>query len=1037
MRGRLRQWHLAASAALLVSCSTLPYFQSSPREEPCGEPDETGAVRVCPEDRPWCSCASQRCVREVERSQCLTGFAFDSGSCLDVDDVNTIHPSRSDDHASCLLVCEQDAHCDDGAVCNGAEWCDRGTCMPGAPADGLDCDFPGWGDGICRGGRCAPITCGDGVLDPGEECDDGNLVDLDDACRNDCSYRCSRDTDCHDHDPCNGYDHCDPESHLCDGGAFALEEGDECVRQGLVGRCLDQTCVPDTCPNGVRDPGEECDDGNDSSADECLRSCRVNGCGDGEVFLGDEECDDGNLLGGDGCEPDCTWTCLLNADCPSRGICRGCDVSIRSCEGLTLPDGVECQIEGDPARPGTCLSAECEPSGCRDEDGDLYGTGPECLGADCVDTDSSIHPGAVEIPDDGIDQDCSGTDTVTCFVDEDGDGYGSAITVLAPDGDCTDAGESTVDTDCDDTDPSIHPGATEIPDDGIDQDCDGDPRPCFEDRDGDGYGSTVTVVSSDDDCDDPGESRVDTDCDDGDGSMHPGATEVADDGIDQDCSGSDTVTCFADGDIDGFGSISTVLAADGDCTDPGESTLDTDCDDSDGTVHPGGSEIPDDDIDQDCSGTDTVTCFVDADGDGFGSTSTLLASDGDCTDLGESTLDTDCDDAAPMVFPGALEIPDDGIDQDCSGADSVTCFVDADGDGFGSTLTSISPDGDCTDPGESAVDTDCDDAALSVYPGAPEIPGDGIDQDCNGVDAVTCFVDADGDGFGSTVTGIALDGDCLDPGESMLDTDCDDASPIVYPGAPEVPDDGIDQDCSGTDTVTCYVDGDLDGYGSTVTLLAADGDCMDPGESSVDTDCDDVDPVRFPMNPEVCDRKDNDCNFLVDDGRICMTGRQGTTVFAFSPLASSLCADELFNYGGSPSPDITRPDEVVLVLHESTCDGLSFAVFTDDRSNSTTGALEFTQTIVPRAAYTHATFIVNDPGECTYDSGTGVNDCSWTWPAHRHDGVVMASFVADFCMTIRFGARSGVAGVSVYDGAAGTYTPLSFADVELCVTGLP
>src|SRR5688500_1731750 len=56
-----------------------------------------------------------------------------------------------------------------------------------------------------------------------------------------------------------------------------------------------------------------------------------------------------------------------------------------------------------------------------DADGDGY-TGPgACTGAadDCNDNDSSVYPGATEIPDDDIDQDCDGEDEVSlvcrCF----------------------------------------------------------------------------------------------------------------------------------------------------------------------------------------------------------------------------------------------------------------------------------------------------------------------------------------------------------------------------------------------------------------------------------------------------------------------------------------------------------------------------------------------------------------------------------------------------------------------------------------------
>jgi cysteine-rich repeat protein len=171
-------------------------------------------------------------------------------------------------------------------------------CSASCLFDTTSCILPSCGDGELNAGEecddgntsnedeclnnCSINTCGDGYLNPAAEaCDDGNTSNVD-ACLTDCTENVCGD----------GY--LDPVSEHCDDGNTS--NNDACLTD----------CTENVCGDGYLDPtSEQCDDGNTSNNDACLVDCTENTCGDGYLDPSSEQCDDGNQAEGDGCTSFC------------------------------------------------------------------------------------------------------------------------------------------------------------------------------------------------------------------------------------------------------------------------------------------------------------------------------------------------------------------------------------------------------------------------------------------------------------------------------------------------------------------------------------------------------------------------------------------------------------------------------------------------------------------------------------------------------------------------------------------------------------
>ena len=462
-------------------------------------------------------------------------------------------------------------------------------------------------------------------------------------------------------------------------------------------------------------------------------------------------------------------------------------------------------------------------------------TGYVADNTDCDDTEANAYPSNTEVCD-GIDNNCDGQIdegvTTTFYADTDSDTFGDATNTTqacsAPTGFVAD------NTDCDDTNNSIYPGATEIADNGIDEDCDGaDALTWYQDSDGDSYGNPSVTTEAN--TQPTGYVANNTDCDDTDANINPGETEIPDNGIDENCDGLDAGIWYEDSDGDGFGNPSVSQQSN---TQPtGYVSDNTDCDDTEANAYPGNTEVCDG-IDNNCDGQVDegllLTFYADSDGDGFGDTFDSVQA---CSaPTGYVSDNTDCDDSEANNYPGNTEVCD-GIDNNCDGQidENVesTFYEDADGDGFGNGSVSLQA---CSAPtGYVADNTDCDDTEANNYPGNTEVC-DGIDNDCDGLvddddnslaDATTWYADTDGDGYGDPLDAVTA---CNAPtGYITNDSDCDDSDANTHPGASEIPNDGIDQDCNGGDLII----GDSDNDG----VLDDTDNCIDtPNPDQSDSD---------------------------------------------------------------------------------------------------------------------------------------------------------------------------------------------------------
>jgi cysteine-rich repeat protein len=335
--------------------------------------------------------ASLICVRGV----CTTSLCGDGVVDLDeeeCDDGNVV-PGDGCTPDCTIGNCELDEDCpltDDSCV---TTFCDTEArdCVYQMEPDDTPCESGATASGVCSGGACVSMDCGDGTLQTGEECDDGN-AEYGDGCTPYCKPECFTGADC-TQDQCLGLQDCSI-STAPNGGTLG-----QCVATSSPVECGDARCT-------------FCD--SSTGAALCLFTSEADADGDGyaNASCGGDDCDDGAFGIHPGLVEECDTegkdiNCNPTDEPMSTAWYADCDGDLYAAAGATSVSACERPID-----PPTCPGAPPAAGWTSRE--------PTGTAVDCFDGNPAVNPGqrmyfamgyATASGGTSFDYDCSGAPT--------------------------------------------------------------------------------------------------------------------------------------------------------------------------------------------------------------------------------------------------------------------------------------------------------------------------------------------------------------------------------------------------------------------------------------------------------------------------------------------------------------------------------------------------------------------------------------------------------------------------------------------------